>query len=220
MRTQMPITTNATERAYVRCVVGKVVATLPAPYNTMDWDVEVFDDEAVNAFAMAGGKIGVFNGIFQVATNQDQLAAVIGHEIAHVTEDHTMEQIQRAQVAGGAATAGSILAGAYGVDPNATYAVLDGAAQLGLMLPYGRAAEKEADLVGLDYMAAAGFDPRQSVQLWKNMAALNDGAPPEFLSTHPSPENRTGELISQMPQALVLYNEAKAKGRTPYCLPR
>jgi len=218
MRTEIPVTRNASQRAYVICVVNKIAAELPPPYDGVEWDVEVFDQESVNAFAMAGGKIGVFTGIFKVAEDQDQLAAVIGHEIAHVTEDHTIERINRAQMTGGAIAATSIIVGDQtGLGQQNTQTILEGAAQFGLLMPFGRGQESEADLVGLDYMAAAGFDPRASVQLWKNMAAENGGAPPEFLSTHPSPDTRTSDLIRQMPEALVLYNEAVAKGKTPRC---
>ncbi len=90
-------------------------------------------------------------------------------------------------------------------------------ADLGIFLPYGRGQETEADVVGLDYMAGAGFDPRASVQLWKNMEAAGGGGPPEFLSTHPSAESRIGDLISQLPTALPLYNEAVAEGKRPNC---
>jgi len=219
MRTTIPVSNDASAHAYVNCVVRKVAAELPYPYNEVRWDVEVFEQDSANAFAMAGGKIGVFTGIFKVAETQDQFAAVIGHEIAHVTEDHTIERINRAQMTGGAITATSILVGdSIGLGAQNTQTVLEGAAQLGLLMPFGRGQESEADVVGLDYMAAAGFDPRASVQLWKNMAADSDGAPPEFMSTHPSSDTRTEDLISNMPQALVLYNTAKAQGKSPNCL--
>jgi len=219
MRTSIPVSNDASLHAYVNCVVRKISTELPAPYNETRWDVEVFDEDSANAFAMAGGKIGVFTGIFKVAETQDQFAAVIGHEIAHVTQDHTIDRINRAQMTGGAITATSILVGdSIGLGQQNTQAVLEGAAQLGLLMPFGRGQESEADLVGLKYMAAAGFDPRASVQLWKNMAANSEGAPPEFLSTHPSSDTRTEDLIGDMPEALAIYNEAKAKGKDPRCM--
>ncbi len=220
MRTQIPVSRNATQRAYVNCVVRDVVAELPEPYKSMDWDVEVFDNQAANAFAMAGGKIGVYTGIFNVAGTRDQFAAVIGHEIAHVTEDHTIERINQAQVTGGAITATSVLVGdALGIGVGNTQSLLEGAAQLGMLLPFGRKQESEADLVGLDYMAAAGYDPRASIQLWKNMDKASQGAPPEFLSTHPSSDTRISDLIKQMPDALQIYNGAVAAGKSPRCNP-
>ena len=92
-------------------------------------------------------------------------------------------------------------------------------AQLGILLPYGRGQESEADTVGLDYMADAGFDPRASVQLWKNMAEENKGAPPEFLSTHPSSDSRISDLVHQLPASLIRYNAAKEAGKNPECGP-
>ena len=189
-----------------------IIRELEEPYASLDWDIEIFDNEAVNAFAMPGGKIGVFTGILSVADNQDQLAAVIGHEVAHVTLHHSVERANRVMTTQiGAAAAGAAMGGGYAGD------AVQMAAELGLTLPYGRAQESEADTVGLVYMSAAGFDPRQSVQLWKNMAASNKGAPPEFMSTHPSSDTRIGELVKEFPTALPRYNEASAAGKKPRC---
>jgi predicted Zn-dependent protease len=220
MRAEIPLTANRKQREYVNCVVDDIVAELPEPYRSMNWDVEIFDNDAANAFAMAGGKIGVFTGILTVATTPDQFAAVIGHEIAHVTEEHTIDRINRAQITGGAIAVTSILVGdQLGIGAQSAQSILEGAAQLGMLLPFGRAQEREADLVGLDYMAAAGFDPRASLQLWKNMAKASSGAPPEFLSTHPSSDSRISELKEQMPTAWVFYESALAAGRSPLCQP-
>ena len=142
MRSTIPISNNVTQRAYVNCVVRDIVAELPEPYRSMNWEVEVFENDAANAFAMAGGKIGVFTGIFKVATTQDQFASVIGHEIAHVTEDHTIERINRAQVTGGAIQATAIVVGdQLGIGTQSAQSLLDGAAQLGMLLPFGRKQE-------------------------------------------------------------------------------
>lgn len=218
MRTEIPVTRDVALLAYVNCVVRDIVAELPEPYRTMNWEVEVFDNDSANAFAMAGGKIGIFVGIFTVAQTNDQFAAVIGHEIAHVTQDHTVERINRAQVTGGVISVTSILVGDQtGLGTAGTQSLLESTAELGLLLPFGRKQESEADLEGLDFMASAGFDPRASIQLWKNMANAAEGAPPEFLSTHPSSDTRIGDLISHMPEALNYYNEAIASGKQPRC---
>lgn len=211
MQNQMPTTSSAAEKAYVYCVSRAIIAQMDPPYDTMDWEIEVFDNEVVQAFAMAGGKIGVFNGLLAVATTQDELAAVIGHEVAHVTEQHMLE---RANQQLGLGTVVDLSSAALGGNMGQMLAM---GAQLGIFLPYGRGQETEADVVGLDYMAGAGFDPRASVQLWKNMEAKAGGGPPQFLSTHPSAENRIGDLISQLPTALPLYNEAVAEGKRPNC---
>ena len=211
MRTEIPISNDVNQRNYIYCVANAIIATLEPPYSELDWDIEIFDDEQINAFAMPGGKIGVFTGILAAAQNQDQLGAVLGHEVAHVTEQHSVERANR--------TAATQI-GAVVVDTAAgTGNIFQTGAQLGILLPYGRGQESEADVVGLVYMADAGFDPRQSVQLWKNMAEKNKGAPPEFLSTHPSSDTRIQDLIRQMPKSLVLYNQAKEAGKHPECGP-
>jgi predicted Zn-dependent protease len=212
MRNQMVVSTDANVRSYVFCVADAIIRELEEPYSSMDWDIEVFDDEAVNAFAMPGGKIGVFTGILKVAKTQDQLGAVLGHEVAHVTQHHSVERTNQAlttQV--GVSAAGAVAGGGYAGD----LAQLGG--QLFLTLPYGRGQESEADVVGLVYSSGAGFDPRASVTLWKNMAKASEGAPPEFLSTHPSSDTRIDDLIKELPGSLVIYNEAKADGKEPRC---
>jgi len=214
MRAQTPISTDPDVRNYVDCVAHAIIATLEPPYSELDWDIEVFDDDTVNAFAMPGGKIGVYTGILSVAKNQDQLGAVLGHEIAHVTQHHSVERANRTLTTQGvAAVAGAALGG------GATGDLVQQGAQLGLLLPYGRSQESEADRIGLDYMADAGFDPRQSVKLWKNMAENDKGAPPEFLSTHPSSDTRIQDLIRELPESLVRYNAAKEAGKNPHCGP-
>lgn len=213
MRAQIPASNDVRTRAYINCVSSAIVQQLEKPYVDEDWDVEVFDSEDINAFAMPGGRIGVYTGILVVAENQDQLAAVIGHEVAHVTQQHSLKRVNREMTTRAGVIAGAaVLGGGYGVGD-----VLSMGAQLGLSLPFSRANEVEADTVGLNYMAAAGFNPSASIQLWKNMGEKNKLGPPEFLSTHPSGENRIQELIEQLPEALKIYNAAQASGRKPDC---
>ncbi len=214
MRSQTLIETDWKKRSYITCVAQAIIAELDEPYASMEWEIEIFDNEAVNAFAMPGGKIGVFTGILQVAENQDQLGAVLGHEVAHVTEQHSLERANREIITQTGARAGGAILGGGSIGD-----LVQMGAQLGLSLPYGRAQESEANTVGLVYSADAGFDPRASVKLWKNMAEANKGAPPEFLSTHPSSSTRIDDLIGELPQALVKYNVAKSGGKTPECNP-
>ena len=215
MRAQMPVSTSARDKAYVRCVSSAIIKQLEEPYASYEWDIEVFEDDNINAFAMPGGKIGVYTGIFRVATNQDELAAVIGHEIAHVTEEHSLERANREIVTKGAAVFGSeVLDASTGME---TTDVMVMGAELGLLRPYGRSQESESDLVGLKYMAAAGFDPRASINLWTNMAKASSGEPPEWLSTHPSGDSRIGDLASELSEVLPLYNAALAAGNIPDC---
>ena len=209
MRRQMPVSKDPVERAYIFCVTQAVLRVVEEPYASRAWEVEVFDMPEANAFAMPGGKIGVFTGILDVAQNQHQLAAVIGHEIAHVTRQHSVAQANRGIVTQGAA---AVLGGSVGMQQEAQ--VL---AQIGLGLPFSRKHESEADEVGLLYMAEAGFDPRASIPLWQNMAATPGSRPPQFLSTHPSPGDRTEKLIAGMSDALARYNAALANGVRPVC---
>jgi len=213
MRAQIPASTDVRTRAYINCVSAAIVQQLEKPYSDKDWDAEVFESEDINAFAMPGGRIGVYTGILGVAENQDQLAAVIGHEVAHVTQQHSLKRVNREMTTRAGVIAGTaVLGGGYGVGD-----VLSMGAQLGLSLPFSRANESEADTVGLNYMAAAGFKPTESIQLWKNMARKNKLGPPQFLSTHPSGDNRIQDLVKQLPEALKLYNAAQASGRQPNC---
>jgi predicted Zn-dependent protease len=213
IRAKTPTTADARQRSYVTCVANAIVRQLPAPYSDQDWEIEVFDSEEINAFALPGGHIGVFTGIFKVAKNQDELATVIGHEVAHVTQQHALKRYNREATT----QIGVIGVGAVSGMGQAGYDLAGMVASLGLSLPFSRGEESEADTVGLRYMAAAGFDPRQSVPLWQNMQKKNKLGPPEMLSTHPSSEHRIDELIAQFPTALKSYNEAQAAGRTPKC---
>jgi predicted Zn-dependent protease len=215
MRNTMRVSNSLTDRAYVRCVSRMIIQQLDEPYASYDWEIELFDDQAINAFAMPGGKIGVFTGIFKVAKNQDQLAAVLGHEVAHVTEDHSLERANRDSITRGVAIYGSeIFDATTGLE---TTDVMVMGAEVGILLPYGRGQESEADVVGLKYMAAAGFDPRASIELWTNMAKETPLGPPPFLSTHPSGETRIRDLASELTEVLPLYNEALEQNHRPTC---
>ena len=213
MRAQTPASTDGRVNAYVDCVANDIVQQLEKPYSDEEWDVVVFESEDINAFAMPGGHIGVYTGLLVVAENQDELAAVIGHEVAHVTKQHSLKRANRELTTQAGVLAGTaVLGGGPGVGDMVAMG-----AQLGLRLPYSRASETEADTVGLDYMAAAGFNPSASIQLWKNMAQKSKLGPPEFLSTHPSGDSRIQDLVKQLPAALKLYNAAQADGRKPNC---
>ena len=221
MRSSIPLETDRYTIEYIHCVATAVVDALDPQFRDLDWDMAVFDHEAVNAFAMPGGKIGVMTGILAAADNQDRLAAVLGHEIAHVTARHSNERASRSPVAGVGIQVAAVLLGAGHSGATYTaYEALNQGAALGIMLPFNRAQETEADVIGLEFMARAGFDPRQSVPLWQNMTKTAGGKkeePAQFLSTHPSSEKRIDNLVSQFGTTLVLYNEAQANGRKPDC---
>lgn len=197
---------------YVTCVADAITAQVGG-----QWEVEVFDTQEANAFALPGGKIGVYKGLLEVAKNQHQLAAVIGHEIAHVQAQHGNERVSTAYATEAGLQLVQVLAGGQGAQNDNLMALLGVGAQVGVILPFSRTQETEADLLGLDLMAQAGFDPRESVNLWKNMSAAGNGAPPEFLSTHPAHGTRIDDLNKRMDRAMGLYEEARQQGRAPNC---
>ena len=220
MKASMPLLTDRETIDYIACVANAVVQVLEPEYRDLRWEMAIFEDDSVNAFAMPGGKIGVMQGILKAAQNQHQLAAVIGHEIAHVTAKHSNERASRSKVSGVGIQVAAVLLG--GGNRGATYTAYEALNQgvpLLVMLPFSRKQESEADVIGLEYMARAGFDPRQAVPLWQNMLEEGGSAPSEFLSTHPSGEKRIDSLISQWSTTLPLYNDALEAGRQPNCIP-
>jgi len=219
MRASVPLVTDRETIDFVACVAQAVVAELEPPYNDIDWELAIFESEAVNAWAFPGGKIAVFSGLLQVTENGHQLATVIGHEIAHVTANHSINRAKRSGLTSvGINALAIILGGGYSGATYTAQQALAAGAQFGIMLPYSRGAETEADTIGLEYMARAGFDPRESVPLWQRMSEGAGAAPSEFMSTHPAPETRIENLINEWQETLPIYNEAKADGRDPECV--
>lgn len=215
MQAEKPLIREAGLNRYVRCVADALTAGLNSPYR---WEVAVFRDDSVNAFALPGGKIGVNTGLLRVATNQDQLAAVIGHEIGHVLASHANERMsQQLALEGGLALLGSAAGSPDSAGTRQVMQALGLGAQLGILMPYSRLHESEADRIGLDLMARAGFDPRESLALWRNMAREGGAAPPEFLSTHPSSATRLRDLQDHLDRALLVYEQVRAQGRRPAC---
>jgi len=218
MRASVPLVTDRETIDFVGCIAQAVVAELEPPYNDIEWELAIFESEAVNAFAMPGGKLAVFSGILKVTENEHQLAAVMGHEVAHVTAEHSNRRAKRAGLTNFGINALAIVLGGgyYGATYTAQQALAAGAA-FGITLPYSRSNETEADVIGLEYMSRAGFDPRESVPLWQRMSEGAGSAPAEFMSTHPAPETRIENLIGEWQKTLPLYNEAQAAGRNPDC---
>lgn len=212
MKRGLPIVPSDRVQGYVRCVAYNIIDVLPEEFQDLNWEIIVFDDDAANAMVLPGGKVAVFSGILDVADTPDALAAVLGHEAAHLTQNHVMERARRASRTDLLVLLGNAATGLGGV--------LQGAAQLGVMLPYAREQESEADIVGMEYMAKAGYDPRQTLYLWRNMAAHEgDRRPAEFVSTHPLPDTRMADLARNLAPALVEYNEAREAGVRPQCYP-
>lgn len=177
------------------------------------WEVTVIkEDKTMNAFALPGGKIAVYTGIFPVAKTEAGLAAVMGHEVVHALARHGAERMSQTQATNIALQGAQIGLGMSGTNPmlgQAAMAALGAGAQVGLLLPYSRAHESEADYIGILLAADAGYDPQESVRLWERMAqASGGGGPAEFLSTHPGHETRIEQLKKWMPEALALYQRA------------
>lgn len=181
-----------------------------------DWEFVVFDVPQINAFAMAGGKVGVFTGLYKVAKTDDQVASVIAHEIAHVTAKHVHEKLSRELAVGTVGAVGMIgglAGGASGLTVDAlsqVYGLTTGISGFA----FDRAKEKEADYVGLMYMARAGYDPEEAVKVLEalDLESAKDPVQPAFLSTHPSNPERISQLLDAMPKALE--ERAKSSVRT------
>mgnify|MGYP000728298548 CR=1 FL=1 len=174
------------------------------------WEVVVIkDDKTMNAFALPGGKIAVYTGIFPVAKTEAGLAAVMGHEVVHALARHGAELMSQGQLTNAALQVASVAIGASGSSPllsQAAMAALGAGVQVGVLLPFSRSHESEADYVGLLLAADAGYDPREAVHLWERMEQLSGGGgPAEFLSTHPGHNTRIQQLKKWMPEALAIY---------------
>jgi predicted Zn-dependent protease len=184
-----------------------------------DWEFVVFDEpKQINAFAMAGGKVGVFSGLFKIANTDDELAAVIAHEIAHVTARHVHERLSQQMLAEAGSVVGAVgLMGAgAGSLTTSTIMGLYGSSASMQMLAYDRAKEKEADYIGIMYAARAGFNPEAALTVMERLEAETAGTPlpPVFASTHPPTSERITQLQEAMPKALELYQKSGLKPAT------
>jgi predicted Zn-dependent protease len=209
----------------VRRVAARIIeAAKRSKYAEMakqfQWEVTVIkDDKTMNAFALPGGKIAVYTGIFPVAKTEAGLAAVLGHEVTHALARHGAERMSQGQLTNAALQVLEAAAGAAGGNAmlgQVTMAALGAGAQVGVLLPFSRKHESEADYIGILLAADAGYDPRESVHLWERMEQMSGGkGPAEFLSTHPGHETRIEQLKKWMPEAMVIY---QAKQPVPVVL--
>jgi len=212
IKKETPVEQDRTANSYVQCVARAIIREVGG-----DWEVVVFKDKDANAFALPGRKIGVNTGLLTVAENQHQLATVIGHEVMHVLSNHSNERVsQKFAVEQGLGLISAAASPQTGTGKT-LMGLLGVGAQFGVLLPYNRIQESEADLLGIDLMAKAGFDPRESTKLWINMGRSGGGDPPQFLSTHPSHASRISDLQKHMPVALRLQDKARQLGKRPAC---
>ncbi|OUS69837.1 peptidase [Pseudoalteromonas sp. A601] len=218
MKKNQKINNDPSVNAYVKCIAEDVIAVLPQQYASQKWEVVVFEEDSANAFALPGGYIGVHTGLLQVAKNQDQLATVIGHEVGHVIAEHSNERVSQSSILQTGMQVGSAALDMGNVQyRNEIMQGLGLGAQYGVILPFSRSHESEADIIGLDLMAKAGFNPQESVTLWQNMSQAGSGETPEFMSTHPAPGNRIKELQANMSEALSEQKVANSSGKNPQC---
>lgn len=223
---QSKVVTGTSEAALVKKVGAKIVQAVEQytkekgikdPFAGYQWEFTLIQDPNVNAFAMPGGKVVVYTGILPVTQNEAGLATVLGHEIAHVFAGHGEERMSQGLLAQGLGTALDV---ALQNQPEQTRNLFMSAyglgAQVGVLLPFSRVQENEADHLGMIFMALAGYDPHEAVSFWERMAAASQGKakPPEFLSTHPADATRIKNLQSLLPEAMQYYHPAAAPGQT------
>ena len=204
--------TSGPDYEMVRRVSTKLAAATGAAGQDFDWQESLIQDKQANAFCLPGGKIVVYNGILPVAENEAGLATVLGHEMAHATSRHGAQRVLQQNLAQTAMT--GIAVSLSDMDYNKQRAVmgaLGAGAQFGVLMPFGREHESEADHIGLIYMARAGYDPHESLRFWRRMEENGSAQPPEFLSTHPSHGHRIQQLEAWMPEAEQEYQKATSR---------
>lgn len=209
---KMPISNDPREVEPVKRVAARIIeAAKKSKYadlaNKFEWEVSVIkDDKTMNAFALPGGKIAVYTGIFPVAKNEAGLAAILGHEVVHALARHGGERMSQGILAQLAVTGATLGAASQGINPEIAQLAGGALANFGFILPYSRKHESEADYIGLLLAAEAGYEPREAVRVWQRMQEISKEQPPEFLSTHPGHGTRIKQLESWMPEALARYH--------------
>jgi predicted Zn-dependent protease len=194
----------------VKRVARRLAGATGGAGKDFDWKVSLIRDGKQNAFCLPGGKIVVYTGMIPVAQNEAGLATVLGHEMAHATSRHGAQRVLQQNLAQTAMT--GVAASLSDMDYDKQRVVmgaLGAGAEFGVLMPFGRKHESEADEIGLTYMARAGYDPQESIRFWKRMEQTGRAQPPEFLSTHPSHGTRVAQLEALMPKALEEYNRTQ-----------
>lgn len=210
IRVKEKVSVNPEQNERVQRVGKRIAEAVGDDLPSAKWEFVVFDSKEVNAFALPGGKVGVYTGLLALAETDDELATVIGHEIAHVTARHGAERMT--EMLGAALGAAVVEVAAKDSSKRDAYRLGYGLLATGATLKFSRSHETEADYIGLRYAAKAGYDPRASIDFWEKMAAKKQGGGmPEFLSTHPSDATRIAELKKAIPPVLPLYEAAKQR---------
>ena len=202
------ISTNPQQNAMVKRVGERIASVTGKNYA---WEFFVIDkDDEPNAFCLPGGKVFVYSGIFKYASNDDELAAVMGHEIGHALARHGAERMSRGQLTQiTGQVLQSVMQGRGNPQNTATVMQAFGiGSQLGIMLPHSRTQEYEADNIGLVLMAKAGYNPQSALNFWKKFSQSGE-TPPEYLSTHPAPQNRIEQIEALLPKVMPIYQASK-----------
>jgi len=213
LKKDKPVSTNGKYNQVANCIANAITQQVGG-----QWEVVVFEDATPNAFALPGNKIGIHSGMLKLVNNQDQLAAVVGHEIGHVLAKHSNERASQEMVVNQGMNMVQAVAAPQSALGQTAVGLLGVGAQYGILMPYSRVHESEADIIGVDLMAKAGFDPRQSISLWQIMDQAAQAQPIEFMSTHPSHATRIQDLEKHMPQAMNLFQQAQSMGKQPHCI--
>src|SRR5437868_10778492 len=209
---QAPTINSGTEWDLVQRVVQHLVGATGSAGKDFDWRVSLVQSRQINAFCLPGGKMVVYTGILPLANNEASLATVLGHEMAHATSRHGAQRVLEQNLTQTAMVgiAGSMSDMDY-QKQRAVMGALGAGAQYGVLMPFSRNHESEADHIGLLYMARAGYDPRESITFWQRMEQGSRAQPPEFASDHPSHGTRIQQLKEWMPQALEEYQNSQAQ---------
>lgn len=211
IKTKEKVSSDQDKIAAVNRVGKRIAKTVGSDMPNAQWEFVVFDDDSVNAFALPGGKVGVYTGLFKVAQSDADLAVVMGHEIAHVTAHHGAERMsQGALLAAGGVVLDVALKDKDSTTRNLALAAYGVGSTVGVMLPYSRLDESEADEIGLVYAAKSGYDPRAAITFWKSMKeySKDKSKPPEWLSTHPSDDTRIEKIEKMMPRMVEIYEKS------------
>jgi predicted Zn-dependent protease len=204
--------TDAEANAMIQRVGKRLAAVVPGG-DKFQWEFTLLESDTINAFCLPGGKVAFYTGILPYCQNEAAVAAVMGHEIGHAVARHGGKRMTQGAILNGATVMAGELLKAKGYsesNTNMMLAVGGGLANVGVVLPFSRGHELEADSMGLDYMAKAGYDPQEAVAFWQRFATLGSSGP-AFLSTHPQSEDRAKALAKQMPQSKAFYDAAAQK---------